>query len=341
MKPPRSTPPTTPDRSPNPPAGRKPAERLGARAIVPSAKDNKAIGVEAELQIMLKTFFWAVRPAATSDEAVRQYSEGLGSHLSDLSSKTSRALEIGARLVTETDTDYSLALEAFKHLVAVTSTARDHFAKPPTHAQERLLEKYWHLRDLIGTLEAKKKEQPQQAEKKLPEPRSTPSPDTVEAEAQKLADRLQGLPEVERTRILATIASSVGLKARFAQRVAGPAKPPAKAPALWSERDENSGLTSISFLRTHYAAWLPKIISISEIGDLDPPLYLALMQWANRHTIPKDLAHFFTSTRRRSSEAVEKELKELKIVEPADAYKRFPRDKKRAKRLYNAALRRL
>lgn len=158
---------------------------------------------------------------------------------------------------------------------------------------------------------------------------------TLEAEI--ILDAVTSEPSVSRVGVEDSIKNNLTRVFQRARQRNRPKKPP----QLWDDRDKELGETSLVFLRRVYDEWLNDI-TISEIGQLDHPLYIALKKWAERHTVPRDLIRFFGDRRtRRSSEEVEAELNKHKIKEPADAFKRFPNDPATARRLYNAARKRL
>ncbi|MBZ0147056.1 MAG: hypothetical protein K8F62_05860 [Pseudorhodoplanes sp.] len=114
---------------------------------------------------------------------------------------------------------------------------------------------------------------------------------------------------------------------------------PKKAPALWSERDETAGETAIGFFQRVYAPWLEKL-HLADISELDQPLYQSLQTWRRRHIPPQHLKAFFERQRRTRSE-IDAELKKHKIEKPEDAFARFPKDRAKAQRLYQACRARL
>jgi hypothetical protein len=162
---------------------------------------------------------------------------------------------------------------------------------------------------------------------------------TLEARALALAGELRTLPEAERTRIVTRLAKEAGLTRIFAR--AGARKKstefPEKAPEAWSQRTNNRRESPADFILRVYGRWIRKGFARPDLRRLDAPLYQAFAKWIERHPVPAKLEKFAKETR---TTRVERELKELNIREPADAYVRLPDDFRRANRLYRAALRR-
>lgn len=127
---------------------------------------------------------------------------------------------------------------------------------------------------------------------------------------------------------------------RAATSAPTPRSLPSKAPEKWTKRP-GAGETAIGFLRRVYGAWLPAPLGIATLSGLDHDLYANLKQWAGRNPVPRDLRKFFSERVRRSSAEVEAELRKYKIENPADAFARFPNDRKLANRLYQAAMARI
>lgn len=172
--------------------------------------------------------------------------------------------------------------------------------------------------------------------------------DKAAGDLTQLTRDLRSLPVVERARVLSVLARSLDLAAVLsapsesasAQKNAAkpaPDRGPEKPPRVWPGKGKSEGHTAITFLLSVYAEWLPDRLTLPRIRKIDPKLGTALTSWARKHQVPGELAAFFNARQRRSSEEVDRELQELKIVVPADAYKVLPDDKRRADRLFIAA----
>lgn len=115
---------------------------------------------------------------------------------------------------------------------------------------------------------------------------------------------------------------------------------PTAAPALWADRTTGREVSPGDFIRKHYGRWLvSRQLTRQHIRDLDRALYQTFSTWAGRRKdqLDDDLLSLFEDT---SSKRVEAELMAHGIIEPKDAFARFPDDADEAVRLYNAALRR-
>jgi len=163
---------------------------------------------------------------------------------------------------------------------------------------------------------------------------------TLEARALALAGELRTLPEAERTRIVTRLAKEAGLTRIFARTGARKKSVqfPQQAPEAWSQRTNNRRESPADFILRVYGRWIRKGFSRADLRRLDIPLYQAFAKWIERHPAPRRLEAFARETR---SVLVERELKELNIREPGDAYRLFPDDRNRADRLYHAAQKRL
>lgn len=173
------------------------------------------------------------------------------------------------------------------------------------------------------------------------QPKETTAPETSELEARvlALAGELRTVSKSERKRLLSLLGQELGLSATFANAADEKALPrlPEKAPELWSERSRQRRENPADFIIRVYGPWLNKGLSRSALRSLDRPLYQSFAKWLERHDCPRVLRKLNQENR---SVRVERELKELNIREPSDAFKRLPHDRKRAERLYQAALRR-
>jgi len=178
------------------------------------------------------------------------------------------------------------------------------------------------------------------------QPKETTAPETSELEARvlALAGELRTVSKSERKRLLSLLGHEVGLSATFADAAIEKTKLllPETAPKLWGPEARKEYSTAIAFLESVYAPWLRAGLNLTYIREIDRSLYQTLAKWYERHKddMPQHLADFFQSRRSKRSIEVEEELKRFNIVEPTDAYERFPNDRKRADRLYQAALRR-
>jgi len=163
--------------------------------------------------------------------------------------------------------------------------------------------------------------------------RSKSAFDIVAKKAAELAEDIKSLERDEREKIRALIDTQSQLADAVSPQNST-TELPEKAPSLWSDRSEHSGETSIGFFQRVYAPWLDKL-HLTDISELDQPLYQALQSWRRRNKVPAHLRSFFTRQRRTQSE-VDAELKKHKINKPEDAFIRFPNDKAKAQRLYHA-----
>lgn len=163
--------------------------------------------------------------------------------------------------------------------------------------------------------------------------------ENIEARAIELAGDLRTIPESERKRIFSLLAQELGLSATFKQASAKAkaSKFPDQAPELWADRPKGTRESPADFIIRVYGRWIKKGFARPDLRRLDAPLYQAFAKWIERHPAPAKLETFSQETR---SSRVDRELEELNIREPADAYKRLPDDFRRAHRLHRAALRR-
>lgn len=117
---------------------------------------------------------------------------------------------------------------------------------------------------------------------------------------------------------------------------------PLLPPEEWGKRPRESRETCIDFAERVYEDWIKKGMTLSDLRDLDRPLYTALAKWLERYKgedLPKRRLRFLTGGKAARTQRIKQELKELGIKQPADAYRVLPNDPKRANRLYQAALR--
>jgi hypothetical protein len=117
---------------------------------------------------------------------------------------------------------------------------------------------------------------------------------------------------------------------------------PRKAPQLWQERPRSDKRTAIEFLEQVYADWLPAPLTLTFLRSFDQPLHSTLSTWLarNRDSVPPRLQTFFAGGKAAREAALDREIRELGIKEPADVFAKLPDDRKRAARLYQAILRR-
>ncbi|MFZ5693936.1 MAG: hypothetical protein ACOY5F_22100 [Pseudomonadota bacterium] len=173
------------------------------------------------------------------------------------------------------------------------------------------------------------------------QPKETTAPETSELEARvlALAGELRTVSKPERKRLLSLLGQELGLSATFAEAAdeTGVVHFPEKAPELWADRPKDSRESPADFILRVYQPWLGSGFARPDLRALDIPLYQAFAKWIARHPVPKTLVKFCKETR---AARIERELKELNIREPADAYRKLPNDKKRADRLFQAALHR-
>lgn len=173
------------------------------------------------------------------------------------------------------------------------------------------------------------------------QPKETTAPETSELEARvlALAGELRTVSKSERKRLLSLLGHELGLSATFADAAIEKkaAHFPEKAPELWADRPKDSRESPADFILRVYQPWLGSGFARPDLRTLDIPLYQAFAKWIARHPVPKTLVKFCKETR---AARIERELKELNIREPADAYRKLPNDKKRADRLFQAALHR-
>lgn len=113
---------------------------------------------------------------------------------------------------------------------------------------------------------------------------------------------------------------------------------PNHAPALWSKRKTGRDVSPIDFIRQYYGEWLNQGLTRNSLRRLDRDLYQAFSAQISRlrragKTIPEDIECLTDNP----TERVDQELQEAGIINPSDAYKKFPDDRRKADRLYQAA----
>jgi hypothetical protein len=112
--------------------------------------------------------------------------------------------------------------------------------------------------------------------------------------------------------------------------------------ASWSNVTARNGRNPAEFVRDVYQAELAsQQLTRGEIRRLDRPLYQAFATQLNRASIddiPKEVRYLVSAE--TPSQRLDRELKEIGIKEPADAYRKVKGNRREADRLYQAALQR-
>jgi len=117
---------------------------------------------------------------------------------------------------------------------------------------------------------------------------------------------------------------------------------PSNAPENWADRPRANRETCIDFAERVYRPWISQGMTLSDLRNLDYALYAALSKWIERNKdtkLPAQRSRFLTGGKEARTHRIKQELKELGIKKPSDAYRVLPNDRRRANRLYQAALR--